>query len=719
MSAQNISNVDFQQVGDEIIITYDLKENSGVAVYISLSYDSDPVYCSAPQIYEYCNRPEWFCVKDDETGQVERILTGRYVDRKLVLSSVSGDIGSSITPGKKRIVWNVLRDLPEGITGPICFNILSCPVDSLLDMEPEMVYVGGGTFTMGEPVKWHVETFINGEREVNEVQYRLRVTLSDYYIGKYEVTQGLYKTVMGCNPTSRFQGDDYPVELYWYEVQFFLAVLNQLTGKDYVLPTEAQWEYAARGGIYSREYMYSGSDSLDEVAWYNKEDNSKYERHPVGKKRGNELGIYDMSGNVYEWCSDNASAYRPYRRRDTRINPVGYTTDSDFHRYFSLPICRGGACYTSSAESCGVLCNWSCGVPMDAGFRVVLLPSKGYEREQLLLSSDSCGISWKGGTVSVNVSANVDYEVVMPDVDWVSRIQETRVLRKEELSFSVSEYPYLIPREALIIVRSITGNLSDTLFIRQARKPRPSEIKGMTETVNGVSFDMVYVQGGTFQMGNTKEQGKDTYKDERPVHKVIISDYYIGELEVTQGLWEKVMGTTIEQQCDKNGRSVLDKVGFDYPMYNVNWDEAQEFCKKLSRLTGKKYALPTEAQWEYAARGGVKSIGYKYSGSDDIDKVAWYRNNSGSSTHPVGRKQANELGLYDMSGNVEEWCSDWFDLYSSRSQTDPTGPSSGSYRVLRGGSWFSGAGGCRVSYRGGDDPDYRDSDRGFRVVLLP
>ena len=230
-----------------------------------------------------------------------------------------------------------------------------------------------------------------------------------------------------------------------------------------------------------------------------------------------------------------------------------------------------------------------------------------------------------------------------------------------------------------------------------------------TEKVSGVEIEMIYVKGGTFMMGATEEQGDDAYGDEKPVHSVTLSDYYIGKFEVTQGLWKAIM--------DNNNPSNFQN-GDDYPMYYVNWEEAQEFCKKLSQLTGKTYVLPTEAQWEYAARGGVKSRGYKYSGSNTIGNVAWYGDNSSSSTHPVATKQPNELGLYDMSGNVWEWCSDWKGYYSSKSQSNPTGPSTGSYRVLRGGSWSSYAGHCRVSYRNYYIPSGRNNYNGFRVVLL-
>ena len=226
-----------------------------------------------------------------------------------------------------------------------------------------------------------------------------------------------------------------------------------------------------------------------------------------------------------------------------------------------------------------------------------------------------------------------------------------------------------------------------------------------TITVNGVSFTMIAVEGGTFQMGATSEQGGDAYDNEYPVHSVTLSDYYIGETEVTQELWEAVMGSKPSKFK-----------GSQRPVVQVSWNDCQEFIKKLNQLTGKNFRLPTEAEWEYAARGGNKSQGYKYSGSNTIGNVAWYGDNS-NSTHNVKIKSPNELGIYDMSGNVYEWCQDWYGSYSSGSQTNPTGPSSGSYRVYRGGGWSSSAGYCRVSYRYGGNPDFRDYSLGLRLCL--
>ena len=228
-------------------------------------------------------------------------------------------------------------------------------------------------------------------------------------------------------------------------------------------------------------------------------------------------------------------------------------------------------------------------------------------------------------------------------------------------------------------------------------------------TVNGVSFNMVYVDGGTFTMGATDVQGEPVaYADERPTHSVNLSSYYIGQTEVTQALWQAVMdGNPSEYEGD------------DLPVANVSWDDCQEFIRKLNQLTGHTFRLPTEAEWEYAARGGSKSQNYKYSGSNTIVDVAWYDGIFCRQPQAVGTKAPNELLLYDMSGNVNEWCLDWFGEYSSSAQTNPTGPISGSRRVYRGGSYNSDAWQCRVSYRSSFETVFGRNDIGFRLVLEP
>ena len=264
-----------------------------------------------------------------------------------------------------------------------------------------------------------------------------------------------------------------------------------------------------------------------------------------------------------------------------------------------------------------------------------------------------------------------------------------------------------------------------------------------TFTVNGVSFEMVAVKGGTFTMGATSEQGVDAGESEKPAHSVTLSDYYIGKFEVTVGLfrtfidetnyitdadkegqsyvwtgssWEKKNG--VNWRCDAKG-NVRNSSEDNYPVIHVSWNDANAFSEWLTGKIGLIFRLPTEAEWEYAARGGNKSNGYKYSGSNTIDNVAWYWDNIDKMTYPVGKKSPNELGIYDMSGNVWEWCYDWYGSYSTDSQTDPTGPSSGSHRVNRGGGWSGHAKYCRVSDRYYYSPSKRGSNLGFRLVLVP
>ncbi|MBR0038153.1 MAG: SUMF1/EgtB/PvdO family nonheme iron enzyme [Bacteroidales bacterium] len=221
-------------------------------------------------------------------------------------------------------------------------------------------------------------------------------------------------------------------------------------------------------------------------------------------------------------------------------------------------------------------------------------------------------------------------------------------------------------------------------------------------TVNGVKFKMIKVEAGTFQMGSTSGDS-----DEKPVHSVTLThDYYMGETEVTQELWQAVMG---------NNPSNFK--GSNLPVETVSYQDVEKFLTKLNKLTGKNFRFPTEAEWEYAAKGGNKSQGYTYAGSNTIGDVAWYWDNSDRKTHPVAQKQPNELGLYDMSGNVWEWCYDWKGSYPSGAQTDPTGASSGSSRVGRGGSWNLDAAGCRAANRDSSTPSYRYDNLGFRLAL--
>jgi formylglycine-generating enzyme required for sulfatase activity len=264
-------------------------------------------------------------------------------------------------------------------------------------------------------------------------------------------------------------------------------------------------------------------------------------------------------------------------------------------------------------------------------------------------------------------------------------------------------------------------------------KPKPS-FSDFTETATGVSFVMKAIRGGTFQMGS---DDSEAYSDEKPVHSVRVDNFYIGRYEVTIGEFRKFMNASdYKTDAEKEGTSYCyingswtAKTGVNWrhdekgepqsienvPVIHVSWNDAVAYCKWLSSVSSRQYRLPTEAEWEYAARGGQSS---KYAGSDDVGSVAWYWDNGEKKPHPVGQKRSNQYGLYDMSGNVWEWCSDWYSSYSSAAVINPVGAATGSYRVLRGGSWDNYPRNVRVAYRGSFNPSFRNSDVGFRLALL-
>ena len=227
-----------------------------------------------------------------------------------------------------------------------------------------------------------------------------------------------------------------------------------------------------------------------------------------------------------------------------------------------------------------------------------------------------------------------------------------------------------------------------------------SSTVSLSAELNKLINNMVYVSGGTFIMGG------DESSDQTPTHSVTLSSYYICKYEVTQALWRAVMGSNPSKFKGDN-----------LPVEQVSWNDCQTFINRLNNYTGRNFRLPTEAEWEFAARGGNYSRHYKYSGSNYISDVAWYCDNSGNRTHPVGTKQANELGLYDMSGNVWEWCSDRYGSYSSYSQSNPTGATSGFGRVKRGGNWCGLARYCCSSHRSYYAPGNSFDDLGLRLVL--
>jgi formylglycine-generating enzyme required for sulfatase activity len=529
-----------------------------------------------------------------------------------------------------------------------------------------LVTVDGGTFTMGATPEQ------NDAYEDETPTHQ--VTLTDYSIGQTEVTQELWQAVMGDNPSYHIGDLNYPVDcVSWNMTQEFISRLNELTGLSFRLPTEAEWEYAARGGRNSKGYKHAGSNSLDTVAWYR--ENSGDSTHLVGTKKANELGIYDMNGNVWEWTQDWYGLYSS----EAQTNPTGPSSGS-------RKVHRGG-CFNNDERYSRVSGKRHYYGPNDygsgEGFRLAMSP-------RLILEKDYATVAI-GEQVRIGIENGHGHSF---NVSYASEYVTCRVEGKSVIITGLKK------GTTKVTIIDCNNNAQATLTV--------VIVKGQTFNVNGVSFTMVNIDGGSFIMGATDEQGSDAYSNENPTHQVTLSDYYIGQTEVTQELWQAIMGNNPSS----------DKSDMKYPVNNISWNMAQDFINQLNSLTGKSFRLPTEAEWEYAARGGNMSKGFKHAGSNDLNEVAWYGSNSSELLHVVGLKKANELGIYDMNGNVWEWTQDWYGTYSSESQTNPTGPSSGSSKVHRGGCWNNNAQYCRVSgVRHTYPPTVGGTGEGFRLAL--
>ena len=521
-------------------------------------------------------------------------------------------------------------------------NHLNCVVKGVAF---KMVFVEGGTFTMGT----------NDEYAYDSEKSAHQVTLTDFWMGETKVTQALWTAVMGTSLSQqqskhsgyviRGQGPNYPMYFVSYdEATDFCNKMNTLLndqlpdGCKFVIPTEAQWEYAAKGGNQSKGYTYAGSNKLSDVAWY--ENNSGDKIHPVKTKLPNELGLYDMCGNLEEWCSDWYEKYSG----TSQVDPIGPMSGKE-------RVTRG--CNRRSDEK---WCRLS--------YRYHESPSSGYD-------------NFHGFRIAL-------VNIKLTEANRKKAAEEAK--RKEEATAEEAK--------------------------RKVEEEAAAMKKTLNFTVRNVTFKMVYVAGGTFTMGCSNEKGIDCASCESFAHSVTLSDYHIGETEVTQALWRAVMGNTPSKYK-----------GDDLPVEQVNWNDCQEFCNKLNNLlrnelpSGCRFTLPTEAQWEYAAKGGNKSKGYLYSGSNNVNDVAWcLTNRHYEGPKPVKTKSPNELGLYDMTGNVDEWCQDWYstDYFCISPSKDPPGPPSGKFRVCRGCNWEH----CWVICREKSTPEYRSDHTGFRLSII-
>ena len=596
----------------------------------------------------------------------------------------------------------------------------------------EMILIPGGSFEMGND---------KGENDEKPVH---KVTLSSFYMGKYEVTYALYEAVMGSSPQpesiSTASGEvqeKRPVRyLNWYDAIVFcnkLSMAEKLSpaysvlsstnpanwgaiptkegeswnvvvvdgSYGYRLPTEAQWEYAARGGKGSPEdYIYSGSVTLDDVAWYSENSNSK--THEVGKKKPNGLGLYDMIGNVKEWCWDWKGIYPSGAQTD----PVGVFSGG-------YRVVRGGSWTEMAGFARSTYRSWSSPYSRfyTNGFRIVRPVDSATANSTFTVTFDADG----GTPAPKNFTAKYDYIISQP--------------------FTMTKTGYVFDNWYTDTNKTIPAVFP--IFVN-------SKVNLYAKWIPLI-IEMIQIPGGSFEMGSNKG-----FPSEKPVHTVKLSGFYMGKYEVTQEQWTAVMGSN----PSKFTSSPVDgEAQSKRPVECVSWYDALVFCNKLSVLeklspaysisgntnpaewgsiptdlnsTGwsvvvvdgsNGYRLPTEAQWEYAARGGNGSTGdYTYSGSNTLNNVAWYKENSNDKTHEVGKKEANGLGLHDMSGNVSEWCWDREYLYSSEEQTNPTGASSGPTSMIRGGAWNAQEIDTRSTVRHYTFPFSRYDHLGFRLV---
>ena len=427
-----------------------------------------------------------------------------------------------------------------------------------------------------------------------------------------------------------------------------------------------------------------------------------------------------VDGVLQESSSDGEySAMLPYGTHTYKVEAGGYISKSGSFSVSSGDMAPINVSLVSALATVSVTCPtpavslyvdkksvgnvpWS--GSLKEGMHLIEVKKNGYRSQQktILLSQQQKLDVGFGELVAILGNLSVNYKPFGAEVyvDGKKLGQSPRVFNGLLIGnhqVEVRKDGYATDKKSVTISEGQTASISGTLASNTASSSNgyassSSVSSGGNEisipVKNGITIDMVKVEAGIFMMGATSEM-QYPVDDEKPVHQVTLTkDYYMGKYEVTQALWKAVMG-----------RKPSFFEGDNLPVEWVSWNDCQKFISKLNKMTGRRFRLPTEAEWEYAARGGKKSRGYQYSGSSNISDVAWYDGNSGSKTHPVGTKQANELGIYDMSGNVYEWCQDSYVSYVSASQTNPTGAVSGAFRVGRGGGWNCIARGCRSALR--------------------
>jgi formylglycine-generating enzyme required for sulfatase activity len=527
---------------------------------------------------------------------------------------------------------------------------LGTPVETTNSVGMKLKLIPAGEFRMGSPDS-------DGDAKDDEKPQHLVKVTKPFYLSVYEVTQQQYEKVVGTRPWQDKgfvrEGPDYPATYVSHDdAVAFCRKLSKQESVEYRLPTEAEWEYACRAGTTTVYSFGDDASRLGQNAWcrMNTWDVGKQYAHRVGQKPPNSWGLYDMHGNVWEWCQDWFGIY-----------PSGSVSDPQGRKSGSIPVSRGGSFWTHAAE---------------------------------------LRLARRSGNYLAYRNYNYGF----------------RVARTYDLSPAAKPPAEKLPAEKTVGSKPPPPAIApfDATQARQHQQVWAGQLGTPVETTNSIGMKLKLIPAGEFRMGSPNSD-RDADSDEKPQHLVKITQpFYLGVYEVTQGQYEKVMGTRPWQ-----GKLYVQNGRDDYPASFVSWNDAVAFCRKLSKQEGVEYRLPTEAEWEYVCRAGTTTT---YSIGNDASRLgqyAWYRENAWDVdkkyAHRVGQKLPHPWGLHEMHGNVWEWCQDWKGDYPSGSVSDPQGQKSGSQRVLRGGSFHDAASYLRSAYRSYNYPA-RSPSHGFRAA---